>query len=299
MAMNLPHLGEIAALGTASCWTLTAIAFESAGRRIGSLVVNFVRLLIAAVFLSAFNGLTRGHVFPDDASSHAWLWLALSGFAGFNFGDLCLFRAFVVLGSRLSVLVMSLVPPITATIGFLFLGERLRPLDLGGMALTVMGIAWVVRNRRASPEEKKHHHVKGVFLALGGALGQAVGLVLSKHGMGDYAPFAAVQIRVYAGIVGFALIFSASGWWPRFWKGLGDARALAWTTMGAFFGPFLGVSLSLVAVQRTEAGVAATLMALTPVFILVPSRVLQGDRVTWASVAGAALAVAGSALLFF
>ncbi|MEZ4651166.1 MAG: DMT family transporter [Candidatus Eisenbacteria bacterium] len=296
--MSIPHLGEIAALGTASCWTLTAIAFESAGRRIGSLVVNFLRLLIAAVFLSGFNAITRGHLFPDDASSHAWLWLALSGFAGFNFGDLCLFRAFVVLGSRLSVLVMSLVPPITAAIGYVFLGERLRPLDLAGMALTVLGFAWVVRSRRASPEEETHHHVQGVLLALGGAVGQAVGLVLSKHGMGDYAPFAAVQIRVYAGILGFAVIFSASRWWPRFWRGLRDSRAFGWTTMGAFFGPFLGVSLSLLAVQKTEAGVAATLMTLTPVFILLPARILRGDRITWRSVTGAALAVGGSALLF-
>jgi drug/metabolite transporter (DMT)-like permease len=288
----------LAALGTACCWTITALAFESAGKRIGSLVVNFIRLVIAAVFLAIFTGIVRGNPLPSDATQHAWLWLSLSGLVGFNIGDLCLFRAFVVLGSRLSVLVMSLVPPITAWIGYLLLGERLRPLDLIGMTLTVSGVAWVVSARRASPEERRHHHVQGVFLALGGAVGQAVGLVLSKHGMGNYDPFAAVQIRIFAGILGFATIFTLSRWWPRFLLGLRDMRAFLWTTTGAFFGPFIGVSLSLIAVQRTEAGVAATLMALTPIFILVPARFLRGDRITWRSILGALLAVLGSALLF-
>lgn len=296
--MSLAHSGELAALATACCWTVTAFAFESAGRRIGSLVVNFTRLVIAAVILSLYTVAVRGRPFPDDASAEAWAWLGLSGLIGFTFGDLCLFRAFVVLGARLSVLVMSLVPPMTAAIGYVLLGERLQPLDLAGMTLTVAGVAGVVGARHASPEEDQHHRVQGIFLALGGALGQAVGLVLSKRGMEGYDPFAAVQIRIYAGIIGFALIFTFTRWWPRLLRGIRDGRAILLTGLGGFFGPFLGVSLSLLAIQRTETGVAATLMALTPILILGPSRFLRGDRITWRSALGAVLAVVGAALLF-
>ena len=138
--MSGSHLGELAALGTASCWTITALVFESAGRRIGSIMVNQLRLVIAVFLLAAFSTIHRGLPFPTDATGQQWLWLTLSGWLGFNFGDLCLFRAFVVLGSRLSVLVMSLVPPIAALLSWLVLGETLGPLDLVGMVMTVGGI---------------------------------------------------------------------------------------------------------------------------------------------------------------
>jgi hypothetical protein len=68
---GIPHPGELAALATACCWTVTAMAFESAGRRIGSLPVNFIRLVLALVFLTLYGWITRGHPLPTDASAHA------------------------------------------------------------------------------------------------------------------------------------------------------------------------------------------------------------------------------------
>lgn len=294
-----PHAGELAALGTAMCWTVTAMSFEAAGKRVGSLSVNLIRLVIAACFLAIFGAVTRGMAFPSDASMHAWIWLSLSGLVGFTLGDLCLFRAFVVLGARLSVLMMSLTPLFGAAIGFIALDERLTALDLLGMALVLAGVAWVVLERRpdALPEVRRSR-AWGVLLGAGGALGQAVGLVLSKHGMGDYDAFASTQIRVFAGIVGFSLLFLFIGWWPKVFSALRQGRAMAFTGLGAFAGPFLGVSLSLIAVKFAHVGVAATLMSLMPVLILVPSVVLRKERITWRAVAGAVLAFGGSALLF-
>ena len=126
------YAGQLAALGTAFCWVATALAFEAAGRRIGSLTVNLVRLVLAAGLLALEGWLVRGLALPVDAPPSAWLWLSVSGLVGFTFGDLCLFRAFVVLGSRLSTLMMSLAPPLTAVLGFLVLGEVLSGRDLWG-----------------------------------------------------------------------------------------------------------------------------------------------------------------------
>jgi drug/metabolite transporter (DMT)-like permease len=297
--MTTTHLGELAALGTATCWTVTAMAFESAGKRIGSLAVNLIRLLIAIVFLSLFNWLTRGLLLPVDATSRTWIWLALSGLIGFCIGDLCLFRAFVVIGSRLSMLLMALVPPFTAAIGWVIMNEHLSLRDWTGMALTVSGVTWVILERK---RDETGNHIRrpiaGIFLGLGGALGQAVGLVLSKFGMGDYNAFAATQIRVLAGSAGFAIMFLFIGWWPRVAAAFQNRGAIARTTLGATFGPFLGVSLSLVAVQKTEAGVAATIMALVPVLIIVPSVLIFKERVTLRAVIGATIAVSGTVLLF-
>jgi drug/metabolite transporter (DMT)-like permease len=292
-------LGELAALGTAVCWTVTSMSFESAGKRIGSLSVNLIRLLLAIIFLAIFGWLTRGFFFPTDASPRTWFWLAVSGLIGFNLGDLCLFRAFVVIGARLSMLMMSLVPPITALTGWLIMGEMLTLQDWTGMVLTITGVAWVVLERKRG-ENGNHlkHPISGLLLGLGGAAGQAIGLVLSKYGMDGYDAFAATQIRVIAGAIGFSILFLFIRWWPKVFAALRDGGAMARTTLGAVFGPFLGVSLSLVAVKYTESGVAATIMSLVPVLIIPPAILIFKERITLRAVLGAMIAVSGTVLLF-
>ena len=299
--MPIPHAGELAALATAICWVATALTFEAAGHRIGSLRVNLLRMPVAFGLLSLAAWASRGLALPTDATAHAWGWLALSGVVGFTFGDLCLFRAFVVLGPRLSTLVMSLAPVFAAVLGWAMLGEVLGGLDLLGMALTLTGIAWAVLDReRPSPEgdPPPRRPVAGVLLALGGAFGQGAGLVLSKLGMGAYPALPATQIRVLAGVAGYLLLFTILGWWHRIPEAMADRPAMAWTALGAFFGPFLGVTLSLVAVKYTATGVAASLMATTPVLIIPVVLVLGRERVGLGGVAGALLAVAGVAVLF-
>ena len=298
--------GQLAALGAAGLWACTALAIEGAARRIGSLTVNLIRLVFAFGFLCVAGWLFRGQPLPVDATRHAWIWLAVSGLVGFTFGDLCLYRAFVVLGSRLSTLLMSLVPPLTALIGWLALGETLTPRDLLGMTLTVGGIAWAVLERTKpaalAPLKEgvpsRHVTPAGLALGFGGALGQAGGLILSKIGMGSYDAMAATQIRVLAGLGGYTLLFFALGWWPNVRRDVSDRKALGLTALGAFFGPFVAVTLSLIAIRATVAGVAASIMALTPVLIIPLVVLLRGERVGVGGLAGAVVAVSGVALLF-
>lgn len=299
--MPAAYTGQLAALGAASLWACTALAIEEAARRVGSLSVNLIRLVMAFGFLALTGVLRRGLPLPVDATAHAWGWLTLSGLVGFVFGDLCLYRAYLVIGPRLSSLMMSLVPPLTALIGWLALGETLTGRDLVGMTFTVGGIAWAILERgkmRGLGAASGHVTLSGIALGLGGALGQAGGLILSKIGMGRYDAFAATQVRVLAGIAGYSLLFVALGWWPRVRDGVRDRRALGFCLLGAFCGPFLAVSLSLIAIRDTAAGVAASIMALTPVLIIPLVILLRGERVGIGGLAGAVVAVCGVALLF-
>lgn len=295
--------GELAALGAAASWAVTALAIEGGARRIGSLTVNLVRLIFGFALLSLAALAVRGVLLPTDATPHNWVWLAVSGLVGFTFGDLCLYRAYLVLGPRLSSLMMALVPPMTALIGWTALGETLTRRDLLGMTLTIVGIGWAILERGRRFEENTESSplsisFAGVALGFGGALGQAVGLILSKIGMAGYNVFAANQVRVLAGAVGYALLFFALKWWPNVRTGIRDGKALGFSALGAFFGPFLGVSLSLLAVRETVAGVAASIMALTPVLIIPLVIVLRKERVGIGGFAGALVAVTGVALLF-
>ena len=239
--MIASRAGELAALGTAICWTITAMAFESAGKRIGSLAVNLIRLVLGLVFLTLYCWIVRGQALPTDADAHAWGWLTVSGLIGFTLGDLFLFRAFVLVGSRISVLIMSLVPLFSALFGWILMQESLNGLDWLGMGITLAGVIWVVLERKEGKDgERGRLSPTGIGFAVLGALGQAVGLVFSKYGMRDYDPFAATQIRVLAGIAGFAVLFSLIGWWGKTAAALSDRGAMVRTGVGAFFGPFLG-----------------------------------------------------------
>jgi drug/metabolite transporter (DMT)-like permease len=293
------HLGEFAALLTAIFWTITSLSFEFASHKIGSVAVNIIRLIIGFAFLSVFNLIRRGLVLPVDAGIENWIWLSLSGLVGFVFGDLFLFKSYTMIGSRFSMLIMTLVPPITAFFSFVILGERLTLFHYLGMTLTFSGIAMAIFSRPAKGDKLSLKLApRGILYAFGGAIGQALGLVLSKFGMKNYDPFAATEIRIIAGIIGYIILVTFLARWKSIGKATQNKSGMMLTSLGAFFGPFLGVSFSLIAIKYTEAGIASTIMALVPVFIILPAIVIYKQKVTLPEILGALISVGGVALFF-
>jgi len=293
------HLGELAALTSAICWTVTAACFESAGKRVGSLAVNFIRLVIAFVLLGCFTLITRGMFLPFDASGSTWLWLLISGMTGFIIGDLFLFQAFVEIGSRISLLIMSSAPPITAIAGYLIMREKISLLSAIGMLVVISGIALVILSRNKDDKKLKlSHSVKGVIYAFIGALGQAFGLIFSKFGIGSYNPVAATQIRVIAAIIGFLVIIAISKKWGNLVIALKDLNAMKFISMGSFFGPFLGVSFSLAAIQYTATGIVSTITSISPILIIPISILVFKEKVHSKEIIGAFISIIGVTLLF-
>ncbi len=301
------HLGELAAVAATIFWTVTALSFEVATKRIGTLSVNIMRLVLGFLFMSLFTTFYRGMSLPTDATAESWHWLLVSGLVGFVFGDFCLLKSFGILGSRISMLIMALVPPITAFVSFIFLNEAMNLKGLFGMFLTLFGIALVILKRQTSEELedsngrrklKLNYPIAGILFALGGAFGQAVGLVLSKHGMGSYDAFAASQIRILAGVGGFAIVIIVMNRTKQVLQSMRDTVAMKALVLGSVFGPFLGVGFSLLAIQHTQAGIASTIMAMTPVLIIIPSVFIFKEKVNRKEVIGAILSVIGVALFF-
>jgi drug/metabolite transporter (DMT)-like permease len=303
-----PHIfGQLAALGTAFCWAITSTYFEAAGRRVGSLQVNLTRMVVAFAIFAMYSVINTGGLLPLNADRHIWIWLSLSGLVGFVFGDLFLFQAFVDLGARRAMLVYSSVPPMTAILGWLILGEVLTATQIAGMVITVLGIVTVVAARPASPSPRpvavpmstpQGHYRRGVWFAMLGSLGQAMGLVLSRYGAPTFDAFAATQIRILSGLIGFAVLFTVLRRWHRISVTFRDRTAMNMIARGAFFGPFLGVSLGLFAAQRAGTGIAATLIATVPVILMVTAITVHRERVGVQEGVGILMAVAGVALLF-
>ena len=135
--------GELAALGTAVMWSLTAVFFSYSGRRVGSQVVNRSRLIFAFVFLTIAHLIVEGTLFPSGTEPFRWFWFAVSSILGLVLGDTFLFRAYVMIGPRLSMLLMSTVPIYSVLFGWLLFNEQVTGLEMTGILLAVAGIGWV------------------------------------------------------------------------------------------------------------------------------------------------------------
>lgn len=272
--------------------------------------MNLIRLLFAFFMFMVLSMFLRGIPLPLDASPKAWFWLTLSGLFGFFLGDLFLFQAFVLIGARISMLIYSSVPVMTVLLGRLILDERLTWIKFAGMGLTIIGISLVVVFRPKQAESGKTgapsgvppapsaQLKRGVLFAVLGSLGQALGYVLGKYGAGNFDAFGATQIRGIAGIAGFALIITFARRWKHFASAFHMGKPMAQVSVGSLFGPFLGVSLSLLAVQHTSTGVASTIIATVPVLIIPPSIIIFKEKVSPVEIFGALISIAGVGVMF-
>jgi len=307
MTTSLAIVGDLAGIGTAVCWAACSLFFTAGGKRVGSLAVNLIRLTLGLALLTAYGLIVHGQIVPADATRHAWLWLGLSGVMGMAICDLCLFESFLLVGPRVGMLLLTLAPPVAAVVSWVFLGEGLTGLNLVGMGMVLAGVAWVVLERKQGPDGQRHRHaIAGVLLAIAGAITQGVGAVLSKIGMvrvvdgepvEQCAPFAAAQVREIAGLAAMIVFYFIIRAWPKTVSALRDRRALGYISAGAFFGPFLGVALSMVAIRHLPVGIATTFIMTAPVFVIPLTVILHKDKVSFRAVAGAIVAVAGVGVL--
>ena len=292
--------GEFAALGTACCWAIGSNLFTAAGRRIGPVALNRLRVTTASLLLATALWLTAGSPWPTWASPREVGLLAVSGLIGFAFGDRWYFQSLVILGAGRAALLASLAPLFTAAIGWPVLGERLGAMAWLGMAMTIGGIAWVMLERRGREHARAHGSVGvGVGAGLLGALGQAGGYVLSKMALGGgLDALSATVIRICAACLALWLWTAARREVGATFAALRDRGAAAFMVGGSIFGPVLGVTLSLLALRFIEAGVAASIIAVAPILTLAISARFHREPLGVRSLLGALVAVAGVVVLF-
>jgi len=298
-------VGEAAALATSCLWTVTSLFFASAGRRIGSLVVNAYRTVIAIAFLVVAHVLVLGTIVPL-ANTAQWFWMGASGIVGLVIGDGGLFAAYVTIGPRRAVLVMALAPIFAILGAYVMLGEVIVQLALVGIVVTLTGIIIVVLESEERSGEKgvsKKLRTYGFLFALIAAAGQGIGLVLSKKGIELVSgmtlnPLSATLMRLILAASSIWLVLLVAGKWPQLRGAASNKEGISNVAAGAFLGPFLGITLSMVAVTYTQTGIAQTLMSLMPVLIIPTVWIRYRQRTSWRGMFGAVVAVIGVAMLF-
>ena len=308
------HIGELISLGVAVSWTVTAWFADKASRRVGAMVTNVLRLVLAVVLLGIILWISTGHPYPAYSDGRTWFWLGLSALVGYVFGDWCLFNSYINIGPRFGQLFMTLAPPMAAVAGWIMLGETLSWKSVLAMLVTLVGIGISIITRDSGKHQLKLDlPLKGILLGIGAGIGQGVGLVLSKIGMEHYSeaipacapggmegmlPFASTMIRAIIGGLGFLILLSIQKGLPRLRGAVKDPVTMMFATIITIFGPAVGVSLSLMAVRYAPAGIASTLMALTPVIIILPEVLINKKKIRLKELIGLAVSITGVALFF-
>ena len=306
----MQYVGELISIGVAFSWTATALLSEFGSKRMGNLTLNLMRMVITLIFSGTLFWIVGGTPLPAGASTEAYLWMMLSGLVGYVIGDFCLFQCYIIIGSKFGQLFMTLAPIAAAITAWLTLGQQIRHQAMLAMLVTLAGIAISVLGRGDNHKLSLKLPLAGVLFVIGAAVCQGVGLVLSKIGMDHYEaslatplagwllPFHANFFRCIAGTIGFALLMALREGFKPLQRGVRDRKGMSAAIATTIFGPFVGVGASLLAVQYTAAGIASTLMALTPIIIILPAWWLFKQPITAKSLLGAVISVIGVSLFF-
>lgn len=293
-------LGQLAALATSFLWATSSSFFTLGGRQQNPHITNRVRLVGATLLLFVTHLILVGVWLPVE-SLYVWLLLALSGIIGLAIGDGMLFLAYVRIGPRVSMLLMSMVPIVTTAVAWVLLGETLSLEKLLAIGIVIGGISMVILERRKGPSMFKIT-VVGILLGIGAMLGQAIGLLIAKEAMENMVstnvPLSATLIRMICGSAALWVASIGGGKIRRTLSSLKDRKFMTFILFAMVFGPYLGIWASYIAIDNAPIGIASTLMALPPLFMIPISRIVFKEQITIPSVVGTVIALFGVAIIF-
>lgn len=314
-------LGEIISIIVCISWSACAMFGQVAAKGIGhAMPLNVLRMALSLILLSLSMAWVCGSPYPIYADVETWMWLTLSGLAGYVLGDYCLFNSYIIMGARFGQLFMTLAPPAAAISGWILLGEKMSLMAILGMLITMTGISMSILGQKDEESERRLRiPLKGVIFGIGAGVGQGVGLVLSKLGIEHYEtcikttladdlvlqsqcleamPMSATFIRAITGLICFTVALFYIQKQSLLVSTLKQKRLMFIILLATITGPFIGVSLSLKATLYTSTGIAQTIMACTPILLLWPSHIFFKQSISLREVVGAFISVIGVSLFF-
>ncbi|MFB2934896.1 DMT family transporter [Aerosakkonemataceae cyanobacterium BLCC-F154] len=294
--------GELAALSAAFLWAIATVVWSNLGQRIPPLKLNFLKGAIAITFL-ILTVFLSGQSLPAIDPLAFWL-LFLSGVMGIAIADTALFAALNCLGARRTLLLKTLTSPLVALIALVFLQETLSITAWWGIILTLLGVAWVISERVPGINGKEAYFWQGIAWAMVSTFGDAIAVIFSRAALTQTTinPLWSTLIRLATGQVLLLILLLIKTRKIKessihLSQSLFTTKLLGIIILTSFLGTYLGIWLQQIALKFAPAGIAQTLNATSPLFVL-PIAIWLGEKVSFRAIAGVFLALAGIALLF-
>ena len=281
-------------LAAAVTFSLSALLINALAGRVTVFQLARWQMSIAFALTAAASLLLGG--WATVAPWQFWF-LAASSATGIMLASTTYFAAIYAAGPRLTALLFSLAAPFAVLEGWLFLGETLSFGQLSGIALILGGIVLaIVAAGDTHPDDAPRRPLwQGITLGIITAIGQATGSLLARPAMeAGVEPFTAMAIRSGLGAAFFIALMVLP--FARATR-LPTAPEMRTVALSAFFGMFLGMSLMMAALTSGDVGIVSTLTSTTPILILPMLWFTTRRAPAPGAWIGAALAVAGTALI--
>jgi len=294
-------VGQLLALLTAFCWAQNSIIYRHLGRQVGSDAVAHVRMWLALPAILITTYFIEGIWFPTSLSPKTYLFMFASGAIGYFITDMLLFKAYILLGSRESMVIMTLSPVTTALFDLFFFSQRLHLMQILGMGVTIGGVlvmALLDRGPSLVKELERERKIGLLFAILASVL-QSVSFLLAKFALEQAGPISTNLLRNLGGLFAFIIFnFFYKKNAKKQIQSFRNPRFFMLLLFAAFAGPVLGMSSQMKAFTLAPIGIVTTITQITPVLLLPFDHYILHKKLTIFSLGGTFLSIAGVAMLF-
>ena len=254
-----------------------------------------------AVPLIMLISFTANRGFPSGVSTQTIIFLLLSGFFGYFVTDMLMFKAYVYLGSRESLVILNLAPVASAVISWFLFSEKLSLVQILAIIMTISGIVIMVLDESKKSEKSKERPKAklGIVLAVFGALFQAVSYILAKYALSDIDALSSNMLRNVGGLLAFIVygfIFQKTFFSDM--KVFKDRKLIWILLISVMIGPVGGMTCQMQAMNLAPVGIVTAISQVSPVLLLPVDRFILKKKLTAGSILGTIISIIGVALLF-
>lgn len=294
-------IGQLLALLTAACWAQNSIIYRYLGTRVGSDAAAHVRMWIALPAMAMLAFFVEGSAFPTSLSAQTYGLLFVSGAIGFFLTDLFLFQAYVLLGNRETMVIMTLSPIVTAIFSNFLFAESLNPRQILGISVTILGIILMVvmGSRLKISDEEQKTRLKGFLFAMLASVLQSVSYLFARYALNETGPISSNLLRTVGGLVAFILynvVYKRNA--KKQFQSFKNKKFFALLAIAAIVGPVIGMSSQMKAFTLAPIGIVTTLTQVTPILLIPFDIFIMHKRLSLSDMAGTLLSIVGVALLF-
>jgi len=272
-------------------WGGTFVAGRFLADSLSPLFAASLRFLLASAALLLFLLLTRTPLIRPNPQQ--WLRLALLGFFGIFFYNLCFFYGLHYINASRASLIVALNPAVIGLASWLIFKERLSRAKVFGIAICIAGASVVIASRNPQFLAGNADAWIGDLLIFGCVLGWGIYSLFSKELNQSLGP---VQTVTYSILLGTAMLWTTSAvrgelsvsavisLGPQQWLSLMYLGVLG--SALAYIGYYDGIRQ----IGATRSGV---FIALNPLTAVILGALLLGEPLTLAMCLGGVLILAG------
>ena len=288
------------AIAAALCWAVASLVSTDVTRTIGGLAFNRLRLFFVSIMLVSYT-----YYFNTWSTINIEYLtiIIISGIIGIFLGDTFLFIALQKIGPRRNNILFSLAAPFTVIINILFLNKNISLTNVLGCFVVFFGVVIAIAYGDKKTSNHRWETIEGSFyigvaLAIFAALFQSIGLIMMKPILDKGAdPIASAAIRTLISFFLLSITFFLN---YEIFNSKTDltVKIISQSIVSGFLGMALGMSLLLIALQKADAGIVATLSSTSPIMILFLLWIITKRIPTTGAWLGTFVAIFGTGLIF-